>query len=64
MIPDQIEVGLKIGDRIEVGGHRGTIEYIGDVVGTKGEWLGVDWDDPTRGKHNGSHNNKVYFKAR
>ena len=27
----------------------------------KGEWLGVEWDDPTRGKHDGSHQGKRYF---
>lgn len=28
-----------------------------------GIWLGVDWDDKTRGRHDGSHNGKHYFDA-
>lgn len=29
-----------------------------------GVWLGVDWDDPGRGKHDGSYKNVRYFAAR
>lgn len=55
---------FKIGKRIECGGYYGTIKYIGPVVGHEGIWLGIDWDDSDRGKHNGSVNNLLYFKAR
>ena len=55
---------LSIGDRIECSGLFGTIKYIGDVEGYKGTWLGVDWDDSERGKHDGSVNGKRYFSAR
>ena len=24
-------------------------------------WLGVEWDEPERGKHNGEHEGKQYF---
>ncbi|KAG8516628.1 Tubulin-specific chaperone E, partial [Galemys pyrenaicus] len=27
-------------------------------------WLGVEWDNPERGKHDGSHEGTVYFKCR
>ena len=40
---------------------RGTIKYIGSVENTKGSWLGIDWDNPERGKHNGSHQGRNYF---
>jgi len=53
-----------VGSRLEVEGFKGTIKYEGPVEGTKGTWLGVDWDDPSRGKHNGCHNGKIYFEAR
>ncbi|GAA6064659.1 hypothetical protein JCM10212_002132 [Sporobolomyces blumeae] len=33
----------------------GTVLYRGPVRPTKGEWLGVEWDDPGRGKHSGVH---------
>lgn len=55
---------LRVGDRVDVAGHRGTVRYIGDVVGTKGEWLGIEWDDPERGKHDGSHGGVQYFQTR
>ena len=29
-----------------------------------GVWLGVEWDNPTRGKHNGCHEGKQYFTTR
>lgn len=38
-------------------GFRGTILYIGPVAAAKNPndiWLGIEWDDPTRGKHDGS----------
>lgn len=55
---------VEIGQRIECDGHRGTVCYIGPVAETNGTWLGIDWDNPTRGKHNGTYNQKIYFKAR
>ncbi|KAL1123967.1 hypothetical protein AAG570_001737 [Ranatra chinensis] len=55
---------VEVGDRIEVNGHRGTVKFVGAVPPTKGIWLGVDWDDPKRGKHNGSYNGVRYFNAR
>ncbi|KAH0542747.1 hypothetical protein FGG08_002886 [Glutinoglossum americanum] len=41
-----------------------TIHYIGSVEGTKGDWLGVEWDDPSRGKHDGTHGGKRYFQCK
>lgn len=54
----------KVGDRIECNGQFGTIKYIGDVEGHPGVWLGIDWDNPERGKHNGTVKGKQYFIAR
>ncbi|KAF6214267.1 hypothetical protein GE061_009007 [Apolygus lucorum] len=53
-----------VGQRVEVAGSRGTILYVGPVPPTKGTWLGVDWDDPSRGKHDGIHGGHRYFQAR
>ncbi|KAI8881961.1 hypothetical protein K501DRAFT_324212 [Backusella circina FSU 941] len=55
---------LHIGSRIQVGKDRATILFIGSITGTKGEWLGIEWDDPNRGKHNGTHQDKHYFDCR
>ena len=51
------------GDRLEVEGSRGTVRYVGTIDNVRGDWLGVDWDDPSRGKHDGSHKGIVYFRA-
>ncbi|KAF8559741.1 L domain-like protein [Imleria badia] len=45
-------------------GHFGTIKYIGQVTGTDGLWYGVEWDDPTRGRHDGVKDGKRYFNCR
>lgn len=36
----------------------------GQIPGTKGEWLGVEWDDPKRGKHDGTYKDRQYFQCR
>ncbi|KAH7414263.1 tubulin-specific chaperone E [Phaeosphaeria sp. MPI-PUGE-AT-0046c] len=50
-----------IGKRLSYDGRLCTVRYHGEVQGTKGEWLGVEWDDPTRGKHAGEHQGVKYF---
>ncbi|KAG0748493.1 hypothetical protein G6F62_001211 [Rhizopus arrhizus] len=59
-----IPESIKIGTRIQVGKDRATVKFIGKVQDTKGEWLGIEWDDPKRGKHDGSHKNTKYFECR
>ncbi|XP_049802228.1 tubulin-specific chaperone E isoform X2 [Schistocerca nitens] len=54
---------LQLGQRIECSGSYGTVKYIGEVPPTKGIWLGIDWDEPHRGKHDGMYNDVRYFKA-
>ncbi|EZA50346.1 hypothetical protein DMN91_003520 [Ooceraea biroi] len=54
----------EIASRIECDGYHGTLKYVGPVGDTKGEWLGIDWDDLTRGKHNGTYQGIEYFQAR
>ena len=29
-----------------------------------GEWYGIEWDDPDRGKHDGTHEGVKYFECR
>lgn len=53
-----------VGSRISYNGHLGTVNYVGPVDNTQGIWLGVEWDDPSRGKHNGSKDGKQYFTCR
>jgi dynactin complex subunit len=49
------------GARLKFISHTGTVRYIGEVAGTTGTWLGVEWDDPTRGKHDGVKDGIRYF---
>lgn len=50
-----------VGQRISFDGALCTVRYLGPVAGTAGSWLGVEWDDPARGKHDGSHKDVRYF---
>ena len=52
-----------IGDRVRCDNHLGTVRYIGTVEPHQGLWLGVEWDDPSRGRHDGSVNGIQYFET-
>ncbi|CAK7270207.1 hypothetical protein SEPCBS119000_003970 [Sporothrix epigloea] len=55
-----------VGDRRSYDGALCTVRYVGEVAGTAagGLWLGVEWDDATRGKHDGVHKGVRYFSCR
>ncbi|PAV57766.1 hypothetical protein WR25_11386 [Diploscapter pachys] len=53
-----------VGDRIDVEGDRGTLRYVGEVEGHSGMWYGIEWDNETRGKHDGQINARRYFHTR
>ncbi|KAL4908324.1 hypothetical protein BDW74DRAFT_147252 [Aspergillus multicolor] len=59
--PDTIDAHSWVNQRRSYDGNLCTIRYVGKVEGTSGEWLGVEWDDPSRGKHSGQHNGVRYF---
>ena len=52
-----------LGQRLSFSSQLCTVRYVGIVARTKGEWLGVEWDDPRRGKHDGEHEGVRYFKC-
>ncbi|RDW66289.1 hypothetical protein BP6252_09924 [Coleophoma cylindrospora] len=55
-----------VGQRLSIKHQSCTVRYIGPVHGTKDEteeYLGLEWDDATRGKHDGSHLNRRYFRC-
>jgi tubulin-specific chaperone E len=54
---------MRVGSRFCLRGQLGTVRYIGGVDGASGEWLGVEWDDPQRGKHDGAKDGKRYFSC-
>lgn len=55
----------KVGDRISVGQCHATVKFAGilPVWGPETVALGVEWDDPTRGKNSGELNGVKYFKV-
>ncbi|KAE8738925.1 hypothetical protein FOCC_FOCC015575 [Frankliniella occidentalis] len=59
---DQLE--KKLGQRVEYQGYYGTVRFVGELAELPGSWIGVEWDDSARGKHDGSHNGVSYFKTR
>lgn len=60
---DGEEFRVHIGSRIKSNDDFGTVKYIGEVQGYKGIWYGIEWDDPARGKHDGSVDEVQYFKT-
>ncbi|KAM5380213.1 hypothetical protein ACJZ2D_003664 [Fusarium nematophilum] len=54
----------RIGQRISYDGALCTVRFIGSVAGTTGTWLGVEWDDSARGKHDGCHKGVRYFTCK
>ncbi|XP_068178574.1 tubulin-specific chaperone E isoform X2 [Antennarius striatus] len=53
-----------VGRRVSCRGERATVRYVGPVPPTQGLWLGVEWDHPGRGKHDGSHDGVRFFTCR
>jgi CAP-Gly domain len=51
------------GQRLSFEGALCTVRYFGPLAGTKGQWLGIEWDDPSRGKHSGQHQGKTVFRC-
>ncbi|THH19470.1 hypothetical protein EW146_g1699 [Bondarzewia mesenterica] len=52
-----------VGTRFSLAGYIGTVRFFGNVDGTKGDWIGVEWDDPARGKHDGIKDGRRYFSC-
>ena len=53
----------RVGDRVQVAHHRATVKYVGEVEGQSGQWVGLDWDDASRGKNDGSTGGQAYFQS-
>ncbi len=50
-----------LGQRVSYNGCLCTVRWRGEIEGLKGQWLGVEWDDPFRGKHDGMYAGNRYF---
>jgi tubulin-specific chaperone E len=49
------------GKRLSFNNALCTVRYCGPLPGQNGDWLGVEWDDPDRGKHDGLYKGKRLF---
>jgi hypothetical protein len=58
------EITAYIGQRLSLKSQTCTVRYVGQVADKQGQWLGVEWDDASRGKHDGTHEGVSYFKCR
>lgn len=58
-----VDSEYSVGQRLSLKGQLCTVQYFGPVGDKSGTWLGVEWDDPDRGKHNGTHEGALYFKC-
>lgn len=51
-----------LGARVLLGGRQAaTVRYVGPVEGQGGTWVGIEYDEPGRGKHDGTHAGRRYF---
>lgn len=48
-------MSFSVGDRIISSGQAGTVRYVGPIGERSETWLGVQWDDASKGKHNGTY---------
>uniref|UniRef100_A0A061RZB9 Tubulin-specific chaperone e-like n=1 Tax=Tetraselmis sp. GSL018 TaxID=582737 RepID=A0A061RZB9_9CHLO len=56
-----LEEGLRVRNGRQ--GCPGTVRFVGTLHGREGHWAGVEWDDPERGKHDGTLDGISYFKC-
>lgn len=56
-------MAVHVGSRVHLQNERATVRYVGPVSGQEGSWVGVEWDDPCRGKHDGSTGGIKYFET-
>lgn len=53
-----------VGARVKYKGAVGTVRFLGQLKHQGAEqWVGVQWDDASRGKHSGSHAGTHYFTS-
>ena len=52
------------GARVLLGGkHRATVRYVGIIDGQQGTWVGIEYDEAGKGKHDGIHGGRRYYSC-
>jgi len=59
-----MDIETYVGRRLSYEGHLCTVRYYGPLAGSSGSWLGVEWDNVSRGKHSGKHKGEQIFICR
>ena len=57
-------MNLAVSERVSVKGELATIRWVGSLEGRAGDWIGLEWDNPTRGKHSGEVDGIKYFAVK
>ena len=57
-------MGRYVGERLAFQGERCTVRYVGGIENKRRDWLGVEWDDPRKGRHDGSYEGVKYFQCK
>jgi CAP-Gly domain len=57
------QLAFRVDERLQIGSERATVRYIGQVTGQSGQWVGLEWDNETRGKHDGCVQAQRYFEC-
>ena len=52
-----------MGRRVQIDKYKATVRYSGPLEGQEGLWIGLEWDDASRGRHNGSVDGRHYFQC-
>jgi tubulin-specific chaperone E len=52
-----------LGKRLTFNNVLCTVRYCGPLPGQPGDWLGIEWDEPDRGKHNGEYKGTRLFST-
>lgn len=55
---------MELGSRVRVKGDIGTIRYLGTLQNREGNWVGIEWDYPDKGKHSGEADGVKYFECK
>lgn len=63
---DELRITYPLGTRIRLdasAGSAGTVRYVGAIANHPGLWLGIEWDDAARGRHDGHVGDVRYFST-